>query len=259
MMSLLVTLVCILAGLAAYHLATGLLDIPTRRASKLMLRLHKQGTSTKTTNMLDVYLTKIAVKLAKFVRLDPIRRSKLLDALELSGLSVSPETYLCKAIAMIGLGLVIAAFALLLHPLLGVLFAVLAVLLGIANYMKVFDAMSKRRKAIEAELPRFALTISQTLLHDRDVLKIIGSYQQVAAPALRRELEILTADMRSGNYETALLRFEHRVNSPMLSDVVRGLIGTLRGDDQQIYFKMLSIDMRQLELDNKLRKGMMIQ
>lgn len=49
---------------------------------------------------------------------------------------------------------------------------------------------------------------------------------------------------------TALLRFEHRVNSPMLSDVVRGLIGTLRGDDQQIYFKMLSIDMRQLELDN---------
>ena len=36
----------------------------------------------------------------------------------------------------------------------------------------------------------------------------------------------------------------------MLSDIVRGLIGTLRGDDQQMYFKMLVFDMRQIEQNN---------
>jgi len=37
--------------------------------------------------------------------------------------------------------------------------------------------------------------------------------------------------MRTGNFEGALTRFEARVSSAMLSDVVRGLIGVLRGDD----------------------------
>ena len=36
--------------------------------------------------------------------------------------------------------------------------------------------------------------------------------------------------------------------SPMLSDIVRGLIGVLRGDDGRDYFQMISHDMKQLEL-----------
>lgn len=37
--------------------------------------------------------------------------------------------------------------------------------------------------------------------------------------------------MKTGNYENALIHFETRIGSPMLSDVIRGLIGVLRGDD----------------------------
>jgi hypothetical protein len=54
--------------------------------------------------------------------------------------------------------------------------------------------------------------------------------------------------MRSSSYEAALTRFEARLNSPQLSDVVRGLIGVLRGDDGAIYFKMLAHDFKLLEL-----------
>ena len=39
---------------------------------------------------------------------------------------------------------------------------------------------------------------------------------------MKRELNITIADMKSGN-RTALTRFETRIQSPMLSDVVRGL------------------------------------
>ena len=40
------------------------------------------------------------------------------------------------------------------------------------------------------------------------------------------------------------------LGSTMLSDVVRGLIGTLRGDDQRMYFRMITFDMRQIEQAN---------
>jgi hypothetical protein len=47
--------------------------------------------------------------------------------------------------------------------------------------------------------------------------------------------------MRSGNYESALTRLESRVGSSMLSDVVRGLISLLRGDDTTAYWSALSV------------------
>lgn len=47
---------------------------------------------------------------------------------------------------------------------------------------------------------------------------------------MKRELDITTADMKSGNYKTALTRLETRIGSPMLSDLVRGLISVIRGE-----------------------------
>ena len=47
--------------------------------------------------------------------------------------------------------------------------------------------------------------------------------------------------MRSGNYEAALTRFEARVGSSMLSDVTRGLIGVLRGDETESYWTGLAV------------------
>ena len=97
---------------------------------------------------------------------------------------------------------------------------------------------------MEWEIPRFALTIGQNPENDRDVLKIPTSSRRVA------ELDQTIADMRTGNYENALIHFETRIGSPMLSDVVRGLVGVLRGDDQRMYFKMICFDMRQIEQNN---------
>ena len=83
--------------------------------------------------------------------------------------------------------------------------------------------VKKRREEIEFELPRFVATITQELMASRDILSMLETYQKNAGPALRNELAITTADMRTGNYEAALTRLEARVSSAMLSDVVRGL------------------------------------
>jgi pilus assembly protein TadC len=72
------------------------------------------------------------------------------------------------------------------------------------------------------------------------VLTLLEGYKGSAAPELKRELDITVADMRAGNYESALTRLEARVGSSMLSDVTRGLIGVLRGDETRLYWAALS-------------------
>ena len=79
-------------------------------------------------------------------------------------------------------------------------------------------------------------------------MTILSSYKKNAGKSLRDELEITVADMRSGNYEAALLRFEGRSSIASLSDIVRGLIGVLRGDNNVAYFEMLSHDLDVLEV-----------
>ena len=106
---------------------------------------------------------------------------------------------------------------------------------------------------MEKEIPRFALSVGQSLENDRDVLKILTAYRRIAGKDFGAELDQTIADMKTQNYEQAILRFEGRVDSPLLSDVTRGLIGVLRGDDQRMYFQMICFDMRQLE-QNKLKK-----
>ena len=74
--------------------------------------------------------------------------------------------------------------------------------------------------------------------------------------------EIRRADERlgekRGEVEAELPRFVARFNSPLLSDIIRGLIGVLRGDNGVAYFKMLSHDMKQLELQRLKAQAMKI-
>ena len=239
----------IFLGIAAYNLSCAFVDIPTGRTSKMMMLARKQQSSKKE-KLLDVYITKIAVLLAPFLRLDRLKRNRLQTALAIAGLELTPEAYTARAwvtAAAVGLCAVPMAF---LMPLLSPVLVGLAVALWFSTYYAAFDFVRKRRKLIEAEIPRFALSIGQNLENDRDVLKMLTSYRRVAGRDFAAELDQTIADMKTGNYENSLLRFETRIGSPMLSDVVRGLIGVLRGDDQRMYFKMICFDMRQIEQNN---------
>lgn len=249
MTELLILAACILTGIGCYYLSCAIADVPTSRTSRMMLLSRKQTGNGKE-NLFDVYLTKVAEKCSFLLHLDPVRKGKLSQALSIAGLSITPETYTMKALLSAFLVAACAVFFLFLFPLMGLLMLGLAVLMWFATYYRVFDIVKKRKKAIEAELARFAVSIQQSLATDRDVLKLLTSYRRIAGPELGTELDTTIADMKTGNYEQALLRFQNRIGSTMLSDIVRGLIGTLRGDDQQMYFKMLAFDLRQVEQNN---------
>ena len=248
-MTLLALTAVICFGFAVYNLTCAFADIPTKRTSRMMLLARKQQ-GVKAEKLLDVYLTKIAGLIAPYLKLDKLKRNKLQRALDIAGMELTPEVYTARAwvtAGAVGLSSLLMAF---LIPLMVPVLIGLAVALWFSTYYKVFDFVKKRRKRIENEIPRFALTIGQNLENDRDVLKILTSYRRVAGKDFGAELDQTIADMKTGNYENALIHFETRIGSPMLSDVIRGLIGVLRGDDQRMYFKMICFDMRQIEQNN---------
>jgi hypothetical protein len=102
------------------------------------------------------------------------------------------------------------------------------------NDRKVTDG-DGRRGRIEAETPRFTSYVVQNIAHRQDTPAIIHGYRKVAGEALGKELDILYADMRTKNHEAALIDFESRIDSPLVSELVRGLIGLERGEDMQAY------------------------
>ena len=148
--------------------------------------------------------------------------------------------------------------SLLILPLLSPVLLFLAILIYFKEIKKADEALLVKREKIEVELPRFVATITQELKASRDVLAILEKFKKSVGEDFANELDILTADMRSSSYEAALTRFEARINSPMLSDITRGLIGVLRGDDSAMYFQMLAHDMKQLELQRLKAQAMKI-
>ena len=248
-MTLLALTAVVLLGFAAYYLACAFADIPTARTSRAMLMVRRQQ-GVKREILAEVYLTKIAGLLAPLLKLDRLKRNKLQSALHIAGVELTPEVYTANAWVTAGAAGLCSLPMAFVMPLMVPLLVGLAVALWFSTYYAVFDYVRKRRKLIEAEIPRFALTIGQNLENDRDVLKILTSYRRVAGRDYGAELDQTIADMITSNYENALLHFETRIGSPMLSDVVRGLVGVLRGDDQRMYFKMICFDMRQIEQNN---------
>lgn len=248
-MTFLVLLACALFGFSIYNFTCAFVDVPTGKTSKAML-LSKKQHGVRNEKLLDVYITRIAGMLAPFIRLDKLKRTKLQSVLDIADIRLSPEVYTLRAYVTAALVALCALPMALVLPLFVPVVIGLAVTLWFSTYYSAFDFVKKRKKLMELEIPRFALTIAQNLENDRDVLKILTSYRRVAGRDFGQELNQTIADMKTGNYENALIRFESRVGSTLLSDVVRGLIGTLRGDDQRMYFKMICFDMRQIEQNN---------
>ena len=234
------------ASLAAglFFLTADLLRLPYLKTSKAMINTGREKkTAAKTA---ETYLLTVAVKLAPYIRMDEYKKGRLKNILKASGLNMEPEVYQAFAVAKAGTVMLCVIPAILVFPLLSIIVVFLSVMIYFQEINRADELLAAKRGTIESELPRFVSTIEQELKNSRDILSIVENYKKNAGEQFAGELDILVADMRSSSYEAALTRFEARLNSPMLSDVVRGLISVLRGDDGAMYFHMLAHDFKQV-------------
>ena len=251
MQNVILLLFAVFFAAGSYFLLAEVCKVPTYRVSRAILSVGRR--QKKQAKNSDAVLLELAEKLAKVLPMDEYRKRKLATTLRSAEIPLTPEVYLASAYVKAGLVLSGLIPCLLIVPLLSPVFLVAGIGVYFSESGKAEKQVKKRREEIEFELPRFVATVTQELMASRDILSMLETYQKNAGPALKNELAITTADMRTGNYEAALTRLEGRVSSAMLSDVVRGLIGCIRGDDGVAFFRMLSHDMKQLEVQ-RLKK-----
>lgn len=226
-------------AVGVYFLLANRFQLPYYKTSKAIVSLSKR--QKEKTSGLDVWLKGVSSWIAKHLKLNDFKREQLLADLQTAQMNISPEEYKANAIVKALLVGVFAVPTLFLFPLLSPVILFLAVFLYIRENKAVARRIRAKRDRIEFELPRLVFTIEKTLKHNRDVLYMLESYAENAGPEMKNELKITAADMRSGNYEAAITRLETRVGSSMMSDVCRGLIGILRGDDTAVYWSSLAI------------------
>lgn len=255
-MMILILLFGMLLAAGLFLLLADVLKLPRLATNRAMITATKE--QKEKANNLEAVLNGWTIVLAKYIPMDEYKKHRLQNTLHAAGMNQTPEEYVAFALlksGLVGLG---AILCLMILPLLAPVLLFLAILIYFKEIKKADEKLSAKREKIESELPRFVATITQELKASRDVIGILENYKKNAGEAFGYELDVLTADMRSGSYEAALTRFEARLNSPMLSDITRGLISVLRGDDGGMYFQMLSHDMKQLELQRLKAKAMKI-
>ena len=255
-MTILIFTFGILLAIGLFLISADLLKLPSIATQKAMLSAGKQGKEKAKT--VDALLMGWAVKLARYIPMDEYKKSRMKNTLNAAGMNFTPEEFISSAILKSGIIAILIIPCLMILPLIAPILMFLSIIIYFKEIRKADEILKIKKEKIEVELPRFVATITQELKASRDVLSIIENYKKNAGEEFADELDILTADMRSSSYEAALTRFEARINSPMLSDITRGLIGVLRGDDGSMYFQMLSHDMKQLELQRLKAQAMKI-
>lgn len=227
-------LIGLFAAMGIGCILADILQVPTMKASKAATNLGKKG--DKKTSIIEIYLKEFAVKLSGKIRLNEYKKAQLEADLRTAGMDMTPELYVSNAIVKATAIGILAIPAFLIFKLLGLFVAFVAVVVYFTESKKVTKMIAAKRKKIEYELPRLVGSIEKTLKHQKGVVYALEAFKDTTCPELKEELEITVADMRSGNEEIALTRLESRVGSTMMSDVTRGLIGVVRGDDMEVYW-----------------------
>lgn len=233
-------------GTGVFFLSAQLMRLPTIASQKALINMGNR--SVKKASSFDVIVVNLTTKLSEVLTLNEFAEMRLQGTLRAAGINQTPSFYTANAIVKGGLIAVGGLPCLLILPLLTPFFVIFGVVVFFKEKGQAECVIKIKRDIVEKELPRFVANLTQELKNSRDIISILERYKPSAEKTFADELDILTADMRSGSYETALTRFESRLNSPLLSDIIRGLISVIRGDDAVVYFEMVAHDMKQMEL-----------
>ncbi len=252
-MEFLLILFGISLAVGLFMLFANALKIPYLKTSKAVMNTGRED--KKISKNIEAILLGIAAKLGKIIPMDKYKKSRLESTLKSAGIKMTPETFTALAFLKAFCIALLAVPCAFVFPLV----IPFGIILAFAEYFreigKADEKMREKRDAIEQELPRFVATVEQELKTSRDVLSIMENFKKHAGVHFAYEFNVTCADMRSSSYEAALTRFEARIDSAQLSDVVRGLVSVIRGDDSAVYFKMLAHDFKLIELQRLKAKA----
>lgn len=260
-------LFAILSLSGVYALLSGFFPVASIKSRRAVRMFSKSDTKSSSFLHAETLTTSISKRIIPLIRLSELRHVQLENSLKSSGLAETPEEFTAKALAECLLLLSLCMPLVLLSHI--VFYAVIAFL--IYHFASRFKSLklnsTKKVEKIDEELCRFVSYINHGLSTNRNILLLMERYRSDNRVFIE-ELNRTIADIKTSNFELALLRFGARYNSEHLSMLIRGLIGIYNGDDMRYYFEMLDKDFSELELDRlrlevkkipkKMRKSMIV-
>ena len=183
------------------------------------------------------------------VKLSETNKYNIDKALKYLRYDISAEQHCANSIVFgVIIGLLLCLLA-IIHPafiLFGLIMGYLIYKLEFEKPIKDFDNI---RESIDVETAQLAKFIADALKDgNRNVINILISCKESVSKNFRKELEYTITEMKTGNQEKALMNMSARMSSPNITQIVTGLIGVLKGNDQTIYFEALAEKFKKAEL-----------
>ena len=229
-----------------YHVLCSEYELPSGRADRAMQSAARQDGNERKSSVDDA-IQKVAALFVPFIRLDNLKKSSLENTLKIADIDMTPELYIGCAAARAILITLVTIPLWFISPIFIAVGLGFGALFGFYKYQEVQDRVKKRQHRIELEIPRFASAVAQSIKTERNVLNALTAYRLISGKDLGEELDKTIADMKTGNYEAALKDMEFRIGSPLMSDVIRGLIGTYHGENQDMYFQTVCFNLHLIE------------
>lgn len=200
---------------------------------------------------------------ARLVYVDETAEITLRKTLSKAELKMTPQEYTARKVLIVAFGAGLTALCFFFRFYIGIVVALLITVYLLMKQRDVLNAKVRKKEFIIAqEMPRFVRTICRSLQSDRDLYNVISAYRKVAGPELGGELDILLAEMQSGNVQTALAHFESRLGSPEAFRLCSALRDMNMGIDQTATLAYMADDMARAAKENvkkelSLRPGKM--
>lgn len=229
------------AGLFA--VVSEVVGLPPAATGKGVRLASKHDTSVM--DYINFYFVMPFVKVtAPFIRIADFKEKRLNMQLARAGMHFTAKEYYARSVIMAGTTLLLSA-ALLSIAVRNMLFmsAVLAVVVFFHFHGEIKDRLKAKDKLIEAELPKFIRAIVQGMKTEKDIIKLLETYQTISGNGLKYDIEVLIMDLKSGNFEEGMTEFDKRVGNAYVSRLSKALISANRGDNQDSTLNYLLSDM----------------
>lgn len=202
---------------------------------------------------------------ARYIVIPEYKRQTMQNSINNLGINMTVEQYysecIYKALPFLALGAAIFASGLFPEAA-----AATVCYGGYTLYResgKLKRALDYKRIKVEEEAPNMIRFFIVSLKNTNDLQKIFENYA-VNAGYLKQDIELCLLDMKSirsdeNNMVYALERFAERLDTPVMTDFVSGLINALAGKDQENYFLLLERDLKELSINNLYRKNAKVQ
>ncbi len=222
--------ICLCAGI--YCLFAIRFSLPKWNAS---YRIEKSS-KTKRVHPLDA----LAKRIAPCVPVGRLRRIELEKQLKAAGIFETPKEYTAVVWVRLAVWILLAAVCWRLCKPLVLFPAVLGLLSYRKHSRRAIREVKRRAKEVEREIPKFVSYLCGRVHQKCDFITLLDLYIANYDNALTTELQITAADMRTGNQERAITRLQGRIASPLMTELCRGILAAMRGDDVGGYFETLN-------------------